>query len=371
VCNEAIASGLLTDAVKNRFVYPSLDEHDKKQMLIKGALHDIDSTNEGKQYQYIENQGHGGRAIWLPCIKDDNRLSQQVTLGSLDANDESHPVLCPAEDESLKSSFGLTHKYWKGVQLNPSKLVSLVPTSEYKDFGKYYLEKKFVTEVLCKLTKEPVVEKAKPKPSAPTSSPSTQQSGFKPASVSESITAPNTSLPQNPSNATDPVKLSSGGNILINGNNITITLNWQSPFELDVIVFALNDKGKVTADENTIFYNQPNYAQGAVQLNNEQRQVHIDLRKIPTDIKTIAICAVTGIDDESARGKNFGQVSHSAINVSAQNNITFELSHVKGTETAMIFGEVYRHQNIWKFRAKGQGYAGGFKKMCDEYGAEY
>ena len=371
VCNEAIASGLLTDAVKNRFVYPSLDEHDKKQMLIKGALHDIDFTNEGQQYQHIENQGHGGRAIWLPCIKYDNRLSQQVTLGSLDANDDSHPLLCPAEDESLKSSFGLTHKYWQAVQLDLRKLVSLVPTSEFKDFGKYYLEKKFVTEVLCKLTKEPVVEKAKPKPAAPTSAPSPQQSGFKPASVSESITAPNTSPPQNPSNATDPVKLSSGGNILINGNNITITLNWQSPFELDVIVFALNDKGKVTADENTIFYNQPNYAQGAVQLNNELRQVHIDLRKIPTDIKTIAICAVTGIDDESARGKNFGQVSHSAINVSAQNNITFELSHVKGTETAMIFGEVYRHQNIWKFRAKGQGYAGGFKKMCDEYGAEY
>ena len=53
------------------------------------------------------------------------------------------------------------------------------------------------------------------------------------------------------------------------------------------------------------------------------------------------------------------------------NKIIFELNHVKGTETAMIFGEVYRHNNTWKFRAKGQGYAGGFKKMCDEYGAEY
>ncbi len=37
----------------------------------------------------------------------------------------------------------------------------------------------------------------------------------------------------------------------------------------------------------------------------------------------------------------------------------YDLTEDASTETAMIFGEVYRHNGDWKFRAVGQGYASG------------
>ncbi|MGZ4516537.1 MAG: TerD family protein [Mycobacteriaceae bacterium] len=37
-------------------------------------------------------------------------------------------------------------------------------------------------------------------------------------------------------------------------------------------------------------------------------------------------------------------------------------------ETAMIYGELYRHQGDWKFRAVGQGYASGLAGIIKDYG---
>ena len=350
---------------------------DLKQLLIHGALEG--TTDAGTDYQKLEEKGHGELPIWLPCIKNrqTNTLYSKPTLGDI-AQSKQGELSSSYSDR--RKAFSLTSRYWDDENWCTEESIGkdfvfggVNSQDVASDFGKFYLEVNFVKEVLCKLTKEPKRKDSSSWPASSTNTPP-QQSGFKPSAVSENMAAPpapNVPPPQNPNNSASTLTLSSGANTLIDGNNITVNLSWESPFELDVIAFALNDKGKVTADENTIFYNQLNYAQGAVLLNVAQRQLNIVLSKIPADIKTIAICAVTGIDDDSAKGKNFGQVSHSAINVLGANKIIFELNHVKGTETAMIFGEVYRHNNTWKFRAKGQGYAGGFKKMCDEYGAEY
>ncbi len=352
---------------------------DKKQALINGVFNIREEAEAGQQYAYIEQQGYGTEPLILPCVLLSGQAKNQPYLQKHEdfINALEAKAVSTSDDwQQRKTAFKLTNNYWQHQNVNQSSLFTEAVMHEHaSDFGKFYLENKFVREILYKLVTEqtskqqatPVNARHDPIPASSTN-PASQQSGFKPTAANAPPT-PN-APPQNVNNAA-AVVLSSGANTPIDGNNITINLKWQSPFDLDVIVFALNDKGNVTADENTIFYNQPNYAQGAVELNAEQRQVHINLSKIPAHIKTIAICAVTGIDDESARGKNFGQVSNSAINVSAQNSIIFELSNVKGTETAMIFGEVYRYKDTWKFRAKGQGYAGGFKKMCDEYGAEY
>jgi stress response protein SCP2 len=37
----------------------------------------------------------------------------------------------------------------------------------------------------------------------------------------------------------------------------------------------------------------------------------------------------------------------------------FDLSEDSSTETAMIFGEIYRAGSEWKFKAVGQGFSGG------------
>lgn len=46
----------------------------------------------------------------------------------------------------------------------------------------------------------------------------------------------------------------------------------------------------------------------------------------------------------------------------------YDLSEDASTETAMVFGELYRHGSEWKFRAVGQGYASGLAGIASDYG---
>ncbi len=46
----------------------------------------------------------------------------------------------------------------------------------------------------------------------------------------------------------------------------------------------------------------------------------------------------------------------------------FDLSEDASTETAMVFGELYRHGAEWKFKAVGQGFAGGSAALASQHG---
>ena len=81
--------------------------------------------------------------------------------------------------------------------------------------------------------------------------------------------------------------------------------------------------------------------------------------------------AVT-IHEADVRRQNFGQVSDAFIRiVNLDNDVElarFDLSEDYSTETAMIFGEIYRHGEEWKFKAVGQGFSGGLGAMCGQFG---
>ena len=80
------------------------------------------------------------------------------------------------------------------------------------------------------------------------------------------------------------------------------------------------------------------------------------------------------IHDADARRQNFGQVANAFIrvvnDVTGTEIVRYDLAEDYSTETAMVFGELYRHNEEWKFRAVGQGYAGGLKAMCDQFGIQ-
>ncbi len=65
------------------------------------------------------------------------------------------------------------------------------------------------------------------------------------------------------------------------------------------------------------------------------------------------------IYDAEQRGQAFGQVTNAYIRVVNRADGTelarYDLSEDASTETAMIFGEVYRRDAEWKFRAVGSG----------------
>ena len=78
------------------------------------------------------------------------------------------------------------------------------------------------------------------------------------------------------------------------------------------------------------------------------------------------------IYDADARSQNFGQVQNAYIRIVNETDnaeiARFDLSEDASTETAMVFGEVYRHGSDWKFRAVGQGYASGLAGIARDYG---
>jgi len=94
------------------------------------------------------------------------------------------------------------------------------------------------------------------------------------------------------------------------------------------------------------------------------------LKSVPSDVQKIVFAAT--IHEAEKRQQNFGQVSNAFIRiVNAENNeeiARFDLSEDASTNTAMIFGELYRHSGEWKFKAVGQGFDGGLTALCKSYG---
>lgn len=186
------------------------------------------------------------------------------------------------------------------------------------------------------------------------------------------------------------ISLQKGGNVSLSKEapsmrKMIIGLGWDvratdgADFDLDGSAFLLNESGKVRSDADFIFYNQSKSADGSVEHTGDNRtgegdgddeQIIIDLGKVPADVQKIAI-SVT-IHDAEARKQNFGMVSSAFIRcVNADGNseiARFDLSEDASVETAMIFGEVYRHNGEWKFKAIGQGFKGGLGPLAKNYG---
>jgi len=152
-------------------------------------------------------------------------------------------------------------------------------------------------------------------------------------------------------------------------------------FDLDASAFLLTATGKVRGDHDFIFYNQLKSQDHSVEHTGDNRSgqgdgddetLLVDLSKVSPEIEKIAITVT--IHDAHARGQNFGQIANAFIRVVNQDTnvevVRFDLAEDYSTETAMVFGEVYRHNGEWKFKAVGQGYTGGLAAMCQQYGIQ-
>lgn len=186
------------------------------------------------------------------------------------------------------------------------------------------------------------------------------------------------------------VSLVKGGNVSLTKEapgmtKIVVGLGWDArvtdgaAFDLDASVFMVGDDGKVLNDKSFIFFNNTTSPDGAVTHQGDNRtgagegddeQVKITLTGVTPEAKKL-VFAVTSYDAES-RKQNFGMVSNSFMRVVNEDNSTeiarFDLSEDASTETAMIFGELYRHNDEWKFKAIGQGFAGGLSALASQHG---
>ena len=167
--------------------------------------------------------------------------------------------------------------------------------------------------------------------------------------------------------------------------NVLVGLGWDASstdgqdFDLDASVFMATENGKVPSDRHFIFYNQLVSPCGGVEHtgdnltgdgDGDDESVIVRLDKVESNIKSLFITVT--IHDAEARRQNFGQVSNAFVRIvnndTSDEIVRFDLSEDYSTETAMVFGEIYRHNGEWKFRAIGQGYTGGLYSLCQQYG---
>lgn len=154
-----------------------------------------------------------------------------------------------------------------------------------------------------------------------------------------------------------------------------------SDFDLDVSAFMGGADGRVLNEDGFIFYNHPQDKAGSVIYGGDNRTgagdgddetLDIDLSLIPANIDKVSFTVT--IFDAETRNQCFGSVSNSYIRfVNPDNNeeiFKFEMGEELSTETAVVAGELYRHNGEWKFNPVGQGFNGGLKALCANFGID-
>lgn len=186
------------------------------------------------------------------------------------------------------------------------------------------------------------------------------------------------------------LSLTKGGNVSLTKlapalTAVTVGLGWDvrtttgADFDLDASALMCGTDGKVRSDAHFIFFNQLRSPDGSVEHTGDNltgegegddEAINVNLATVPADVDKIVF--PVSIYDGPNRGQSFGQVTNAFIRVvDRSNNVElarYDLTEDASTETAMIFGELYRHGAEWKFRAVGQGYASGLAGIARDYG---
>ncbi|GAB3198112.1 calcium homeostasis/redox stress adaptation protein [Geodermatophilus arenarius] len=187
------------------------------------------------------------------------------------------------------------------------------------------------------------------------------------------------------------VVLAKGGNVSLSKEApglraVNVGLGWDvntfSDFEydLDASAIMLDASGRVTPDDSGfVFYNNLRSPDGSVlhtgdnltgEGDGDDEMIQVDLTAVPQFVQKIVF--PVSIHDADNRRQNFGGVRNAFIRVVDQvtgREITrYDLTEDASMETAMVFGELYRHNGDWKFRAVGQGYASGLRGIAQDFG---
>jgi tellurium resistance protein TerD len=186
------------------------------------------------------------------------------------------------------------------------------------------------------------------------------------------------------------VSLSKGGNVSLTKEApgltaVLVGLGWDArttsgaDFDLDASALILGTSGKILSDAHFVFFNNLTSPDGSVEHTGDNltgegegddEVIKVNLAAVPAEADRIVV--TVSIYDAETRSQSFGQVRNAYIRVVNQADnaelTRYDLSEDASTETAMIFGELYRYQGEWKFRAVGQGYASGLRGIALDFG---
>ncbi len=186
------------------------------------------------------------------------------------------------------------------------------------------------------------------------------------------------------------VSLTKGGNVSLTKQApgmtaVLVGLGWDArtttgeQFDLDASALMLGNTGKVPSDRHFVFFNNKTSPDGAVEHTGDNltgagegddETIKVDLAAVPGDVEKIVFAV--SIYEGEARQQGFGQVRNAFIRVVDQAGgaevARYDLTEDASSETAMLFGELYRNGGEWKFRAVGQGYSAGLAGIAGDFG---
>lgn len=147
-----------------------------------------------------------------------------------------------------------------------------------------------------------------------------------------------------------------GGNT--NLSQSIINIKHSLPTSTDVSVFCLNGEGKVTSDEDMIFYGNPKSVCGTIHI--QPSVITVNLDRVPPNIEKLSVVAT--LDK-----KNFSEIPNFTLGCE---DFTCEINTASRTESALILLEIYNRNNSWKVRLVAQGFNGGLKPLAEHYGVD-
>ncbi len=172
-------------------------------------------------------------------------------------------------------------------------------------------------------------------------------------------------------------------------SNLAIGLGWdinrhsrfniRKAFDLDSAVFLVSANGKIREKADFVFFGNLKHPSGAVKHtgdnltgagSGDDEIIKINLKRVPEYVEKIII--TVSIYEAEKRKQNFGQVENAYINLYDLDKdellLQYSLSEEFGAETAVVFAEVEKINNEWKFNAVGNGVFGGLITLCKNYG---
>ncbi len=186
------------------------------------------------------------------------------------------------------------------------------------------------------------------------------------------------------------VSLSKGGNVSLSKQApgltaVVVGLGWDprtttgADFDLDASAIMLDMSGRVLSDSHFVFFNNLKSPDGSVEHlgdnltgggEGDDEQIKVNLAAVPAEAGKVVF--PVSIYEAGQRQQNFGQVRNAFIRIVNQADNSeiarYDLTEDASTETAMVFGEIYRSFGEWKFRAVGQGYASGLAGIAKDFG---
>ena len=188
------------------------------------------------------------------------------------------------------------------------------------------------------------------------------------------------------------VSLTKGGNVSLTKiapgmTAVSVGLGWDvrtttgTEFDLDASALLCNASGKAVDDNHFVFFNNLKSPDGSVEHtgdnltgegDGDDETIKVNLTTVPAEVDRIVF--PVSVYDGAARQQGFGQVRNAFIRVinaaGGAELARYDLSEDASTETAVLFGELYRNGAEWKFRAVGQGYSTGLNGIAQDFGVK-